>query len=217
LKLDVDASPDNIAAYEKYIGGRGVAIPAVAFVDYEGNLINKPPLDQAFDPEQFVGMMESTLELEEEFQQLREAVQKDSDNPEANAGLAVMYLQRGHFEKALPLAHRVFKLDPKNETGRLPELHINLGLYYGDQIDVDNAQDYFRKAETHFQAVIQKYTESEEYEPAHYYLGLTYAIQEKYDKAIATLEKLSDAKDSNTKAVAMQVLEQIKAQAAEPQ
>ena len=217
MKVDIEANPDNLAAYQRYIGGPGVGVPAVAFVDYEGNLINKPPLHLAFEPEQFAGMMENTLEVEEDFQRLRRGIKKNPSDPEMNAELALIYLQRGNFEKGLPLADKTFALDPKNKTGRLPALHINLGLYYGDHIDGENGQDYFQKAETHFRTVIQKYTKSEDYEPAHYYLGVAYAIQEKYDQAIATLEKLRDAKDPDTRAVAMQVLEQIKARAAEPE
>ena len=215
LKLDLDAGPHNVAAYKKYIGGPGVAIPAVALVDYEGNLIAKPPLQQVFEPENFVRMMENTLKVEAELQSLKTRIKSHPDDPQMNAELALIYLNRRDFEKGIRLAERSFTLDSKNESGLLPALHIKLGLYYGDHVDNKNAQDYFQKAETHFQTVIQKYSQSEDYEPAQYYLGVTYAIQEKYEKAIATLTQLQEATNPTTRELAMQVLQQIRAQASE--
>ena len=215
LKLDLDASPHNVTAYKKYIGGPGVAIPAVALVDYEGNLIAEPPLQQVFEPDSFVRIMENTLKVEAELQSLNKRIKSQPDNPQMNAELALIYLNRKAFKKGLRLAERSFTLDPKNESGLLPQLHIKLGLYYGDHVDDKNAQDYFQKAETHFQTVIQKYSQSGNYERAQYYLGVTYAIQKKYEKAIATLTKLQEAADATTRKLAIQVLEQVKAQAAD--
>lgn len=205
LKIDIEADPDNLAAYNRYIGGPGV--PAVAFVDFEGNLISKPSIALAFDPEKFVLEMEKTLEVEEDLKRLNAELGKNPDEPEANAQLALIYLQRNNLEKGLPLADKAFSLDSENKTGHLPALHINLGLYYGNHIDANNAEEYFQKAESHFQTVIQQYPDSKDYEPAHYYLAVIYVAQEMYDKAIPLLEKLSNASDPDTRTAAMQMLE----------
>ena len=47
----------------------------------------------------------------------------------------------------------------------------------------DNEKDYFRKAEELFQKVIDTYPDSKFYEDAQYYLGITYALQEKSELA----------------------------------
>ena len=207
LKLDVEANPDNLEAYQKYIGGPGVGVPALAFVDFEGNLISKPAITLAFDPDKFVLEMENTLDAEESLQRLKAVIEKDPDNPEANAQLALIYLKRNNLEKGKPLADKALTLDPENDTGRLPELHVTLGLYYGNHIDAENAEDFFQKAESHFQTVIRQYADSMDYEPAQYYLAVIYVAQEMYDKAMSLLEKLSNASDSDTRTAAMQMLE----------
>ena len=213
LKLDVEANPDNLEAYRKYIGGFGVGIPALAFVDFEGNFISKPEIALAFDPEKFVLEMENTLEVEEDLKRLKAEIGKNPDNPEANAQLALIYLQRNNLEKGMPLAENAFKLDTENKTGHLSVLHITLGLYYGNHIDDENAEDFFQKAESHFQTVIQQYPDSQDYEPAHYYLAVIYVAQEMYDKAIPLLEKLSNTSDADTRTAAMQMLEIARAEA----
>ena len=205
MKIDIEADPDNLAAYKKY--SRSPGIPAVAFVDFEGNLINEPEITLAFDPEKFVLEMENTLETEENRQRLKAVIEENPDNPEANAQLALIYLQRNNLENGLPLADKAFSLDSENKTGHLPALHINLGLYYGNHIDADNAEEYFQKAESHFRTVIQQYPDSKDYEPTHYYLAVIYVAQEMYNKAIPLLEKLSNASDADTRTAAMQMLE----------
>ena len=190
-----------------------MGVPALAFVDFEGNFISKPAIPLAFDPEKFVQEMENTLEVEEDLQRLKDVIEKNPDNPEANAQLALIYLQRNNLEKGMPLADKAFSLDSENKTGHLPALHINLGLYYGNYIDDENAEDYFQKAESHFHTVIQQYPDSKDYEPAHYYLAVIYMAQEMYDKAIPLLEKLSNASESDTRTAAMQMLEIAKEEA----
>ena len=190
-----------------------MGVPALAFVDFEGNFISKPAIPLAFDPEKFVVEMENTLEAEEDLHRFKAVIGKNPDDSEANAQLALIYLDRNNLEKGMPLADTAFRLDPKNETGHLPALHINLGLYYGNHINGENAEDYFQKAESHFQTVIEQYPESEDYEPAHYYIAVIYVAQEMYDKAIPMLEKLSNASDLDTRTAAMQMLEVVKEQA----
>ncbi|MDE0300934.1 MAG: tetratricopeptide repeat protein [Candidatus Poribacteria bacterium] len=205
LKIDIEADPDNLAAYKKY--SRSPGVPAVAFVDFEGNLISEPPINLAFDPEKFVLEMEKTLEVEEDLKRLNAKLGENPNDPEANAQIALIYLKRNNLEKGSPLADKAFNLDPENRTGHLPELHISLGLYYGNHIDDENAEEYFQKAESHFKAVIEQYSDSKDHEPAHYYLAVIYVAQEMYDQAIPLLEKLSDTSDADTRTAAMQMLQ----------
>lgn len=151
--------------------------------------------------------MENTLEVEENLQRLKAVIEENPDNPEANAQLALIYLKRNNLEKGKPLADKAFSLDSENKTGHLPELHVALGLYYGNHVDAENAEEYFQKAESHFKTVIQQYADSKDYEPAHYYLAVIFVAQEMYDEAIPLLEKLSNASDSDTRTTAMQMLE----------
>ncbi len=156
--------------------------------------------------------MESALKDEEEFKKLKEAVQRDTNDLKATAGLALIYIKRGKLEKGKPLFDTVVKHDPNNKTGLLPELYVNLGLQYGQNAAGENEKDYFQKAEKHFQIVIDKYSDSESYEPAQYYLGVTYAIQGKSQLAIATLEMLSNAKDDDIRKQAMLMLQRVKSE-----
>ena len=212
LKVNLEAGPEHAALYQKYGDGTG-SIPAIAFVSSEGGIINRPQAGSPvlFDAKEFAALMGETLEEEKKFRQLRAELKKTPNDAKTNVELAIIYAKRGNIETGQPLADKAIKLDPENKTGLLPELYVNLGLYYGQNTAGENAEDYFQKAETYFNTVIEKYSQSESYEQAHYYLGVTYAIQEKYELSIATLEKLTDAKDSDTKANAAEMLERIKA------
>ena len=53
----------------------------------------------------------------------------------------------------------------------------------------ENNKNYLQKAEEHFKAVTRKYPQSEFYEPAQLYLGITYSLQGKNPMAISLLEK----------------------------
>ena len=155
-------------------------------------------------------MMEGIFKEEEVFKALKVAVQKNPGDVKANAGLALIYIKRGKFELGKPLFDKVTKQDPKNTTGLLPDLYVNFGLHYGNSAAGDNAQDYFQKAEAFFQKVIDTYPDSQLYEDAQYYLGITYAIQEKSELAIATLEKLTDAKNEEIREQTAILLERLK-------
>ncbi len=154
--------------------------------------------------------MESTFKEEEAFKALQLAVQKNPKDPKANAGLALIYIKRGKLEQGKPLFDQVVKQDPSNETGLLPELYVNLALHYGQNAAGDNEKAYFQKAEKFFQKVINTYPDSKFYEDAQYYLGVTYAVQEKSELAITTLEKLSDAKNDEVRQQAAIWLERLK-------
>ena len=161
-------------------------------------------------PEEFFGVMESTFKEEEAFKELKVAVQKNPKDLKINAELALIYINRGKLEQGKPLFDKVVKQDPNNETGLLPELYVNLALHYGQNAAGKNEKDYFQKAEQFFQKVIDTYPDSKFYEDAHYYLGITYAIQGKSELAIATLEKLSDTKNEEIRQQAAMMLQRLK-------
>ena len=128
------------------------------------------------------------------------AVKLDPNNetgllPELYANFALFYIKRGEIERGKPLFDKVVKLDPNNKAGFLPELYVNLALHYGNNAAGEDQTNQFQKAEALFQKVIDTYPDSKFYEDAQYYLGITYALQEKSELAIATLEKLIDAED----------------------
>ncbi len=154
--------------------------------------------------------MESAFKQEEAFQELKVAVQKNPDDSKANAGLALIYIKRGNFEQGKPLFDKVVKQDPSNEMGLLPELYVNLALYYGQNAFGDNEKAYYQKAEEYLRVVVEKYSDSEFYEDAQHYLGITYALQEKVELAIAVFEKLIDAKDEKIREQAADILQHLK-------
>ena len=161
-------------------------------------------------PKEFFGVMKSIFKEEEAFKELKVAVQKNPDDSKANAELALIYIKRGKFEQGKPLFDKAVKQDPDNETGLLPELYVNVALHYGNSAAGDNETDHFRKAETLLQKVIDTYPDSKFYEDAQYYLGITYAIQEKSELAIATLEKLRDAKNEEIREQTAILLDRLK-------
>lgn len=130
--------------------------------------------------------------------------------PELYGNFALFHLKRGEIEQGKPLFDKVVKLDPNNEAGFLPELYVNLALYYGNNAAGDNETDYFQKAVELFQKVIDTYPDSKFYEDAQYYLGITYALQGKSELAIATLEKLTDAKNEEIRSETARLLERLK-------
>ena len=155
-------------------------------------------------------MMESISKEEEAFKELQVAVQKNPKDLKASAGLALIYIKRGKFEQGKPLFDKVVKQDPNNETGLLPELYVNVAIHYGNKAAGDNEKDYLQISEEFLQKVIDTYPDSKFYEEAQYYLGITYALQGKSELAIATLEKLTDAKDEVIRSETARLLERLK-------
>ena len=158
----------------------------------------------------FFGVMESTFKEEEVFKELKVAVQKKPNDSQANARLALIYIKRGKFEQGKPLFDKVVKQDPSNGTGLLPELYVSLALYYGQNAIGDKEKEYYQKAEEYLRIVVDKYSDSEVYEGAQHYLGITYALQEKVELAIAIFEELIDAEDEEIRKQAAQILQRLK-------
>ena len=158
--------------------------------------------------------MEDALEKETEFQETLKKLKAKSDDAKLNVQVALIYLERKQLDKAIPLSEKAFAQDPKNRSKLIPNLHNQLGLTYGNLLegtDAEKSEAYFEKAVSHFKTVIDKYPNSIVYEQAQYYLGVTYAIREHYEDAIAVLEKLSHhAKDANIRQSAEAMLERVK-------
>ncbi|MDE0317485.1 MAG: hypothetical protein OXM61_21620 [Candidatus Poribacteria bacterium] len=154
-----------------------------------------------------------------EFEKALLISEKMPDDVKLNNQFAIAYLGQRQLEKALPFSKKVFDNDPKNTSGLLPTLHIQLGVAYGNQIR-DKAEDIAaentKMALMHFQKVIDTYPKSDVYELAQLYLGVTYSISKQYDKSIEVLEKLvNHATDERVKLNAEANLKQVKELAAE--
>lgn len=168
------------------------AFPAVLFLSPDGGLIQKA--SGFLLPEQFSPIMESALEKEKIFMKQIAELDKMPEDAKLNAQVAITYLDRMQFEKALPISEKTFELDPKNGTGLIPNLHNQLGLAYaakGETAgDAKEMATYYEKAILHFKTVVDEYPKSDLNQPAQYYLGVTYALGEDYDSAISVLDKL---------------------------
>ena len=191
------------------------AYPAVLFVSPDGGLIQRA--SGFLTPEQFSPIMQDALKKEAAFQEKLEKLKAKSDDAKLNAQVALTYLERRQLEEAVSFSEKAFEHDPKNRTKLIPNLHNQLGLAYGALVEVamlentEEAEMSFEKAVSHFETVIDTYPNSRAYEPAQYYLGVTYAIKGHYEDAIAALEKLSHyAKDKNIRQSAEAMLERIK-------
>lgn len=188
------------------------AYPAVLFISPDGGLIKYH--SGYLPPDQFAPVMEDALEKENDFQEKLEKLEAKSDDAKLNAQVALVYLERKQLEKAVSLSEKVFEGDPRNRSKLIPDLHNQLGLTYGSLLegtDSEESETYFEKAVSHFKIVIDRYPKSKVYEPAQYYLGVTYAIREHFEDSIAVLEKLTHhAKDANIRQNAEAMLERVK-------
>ncbi len=207
VKVDIEL-PENQETTQRY---RITSIPAILFLSPGGGVVAQTSYAL---PNQFIPVMKEALETEKDFQQKLAKLKKKPENVELNGEVALTYFKRQQAEKALPISEKVFKLDPKNRTDLLPELHTQLGLHYGHQIEgktEEVAAENFQKAVKHFRTVIDTYPKSDFYESAQFYLGTTYAIKGKYVEAIDVLEKLTHhAKDPAVKQQAELTLTQVK-------
>lgn len=187
-----------------------IGIPAIIFLGPDGGVISQ---NEGFlPPEQFVPIMENALETEAAFQEKLAQLKEMPNDVKLNGEISLTYLERQQLVKAIPFSEKAFKGDAKNATGLLPKLHTALGTAYGmTPADDENVEAYREKAVTHLRTVIDSYPESDVHEHAQYYLGIVYAIQEKYDKSIEVLEKLvQHTTDDNIRMAAEAQLEQVR-------
>ena len=127
----------------------------------------------------------------QQFEKALPISKKMPDDLVLNRKFAFAYIGIQQPDKALPYSEKVFAKDPENTTGDVSKLHTQLGLAYAMQLQAKPSDDALaEKAVSHLQKVIEKYQASKEYEPAQYYLGVTYHIHKQFDKAILVLEKL---------------------------
>lgn len=176
--------------------------------------------------------MPDDVELNREFafyylgkDKIDEALQiseKMPDDVKLNNQIAITYLKKRNIEKALPYSKKVFEKDPKNSTGLLPSLHIQIGLAYAMKLQIEvgkegsDVSEFAEKAVMHFQKIIDKYPTSSDFETSQYYLGITYSLNKQYDKSIAVFEKLiNHSADDRIKQSATRQLERVKGLAAE--
>jgi len=163
--------------------------------------------------------------------QIDEALQiseKMPDDVKLNSRIAITYLKQREIdplqriELALPYSKKVIEKDPKNSSGLLPNLHIQIGLAYAMKLQVEagkegtDVSELAENAIMYFQTIIDKYPKSTNYETAQYYLGITYSLNKQYDKSIALFEKLiSHSTDDRIIQSATRQLERVKGLAAE--
>ena len=168
------------------------AFPVVLFLSPDGGLIQKAT--GFLLPEQFSPIMESALEKEKIFMNQLAELKKMPEDAKLNAQVAITYLDRMQFEKALPISEKAFELDPENSTELMPNLHSKLGFAYAEKgettKDAKEMATYYEKAILHFKTVVDEHPNSDVNEPAQYYLGITYALSGDYDSAISVLDKL---------------------------
>ena len=202
--------PDDLEAQEaaRRYGIR--SIPTITFLSKDGGFIGESI--GFLPPEQFAPVMENALQAEAAFQEKLAKLKEMPDDAKLNGEVALTYLERQQLEKAIPFSAKTLKGDADNTTGLLPTLHTALGTAYGMTPEEDeNAEAYRDKAVTHLRTVIDSYPKSDESEPAQFYLGMVYAIQEKYDESIEVLENLvQHATDDNIRMAAESQLEQVR-------
>lgn len=127
----------------------------------------------------------------QQFEKALPISEKLPDDLELNSQFALAYLKIQDLDKALPFSEKVFAKDTKNESGNVSKLHTQIGLVYARQLQTKPSdEDLAEKTVMHFQNVIENFPESNESEPAQYYLGVTYHILKQFDKAIIVLEQL---------------------------
>ena len=127
----------------------------------------------------------------QQFEKALPISEKLPDDLELNSQFALAYLNIQELDKALPFSEKVFAKDTKNESGHVTKLHTQIGLAYATQLQrTPSEENLGEKAVMHFQKVIDNFSESNEFEIAQYYLGITYHILKQFDKAIVVFEKL---------------------------
>ena len=141
------------------------------------------------------------------------------DDVKLNNEFAMTHLNRGQIEKALPYSQKVLDKDPKNKMGLLPDLHLKIGYTYAGMIRNSSGEvkeKNGKNAVKYFQSVIENYPDSNVFEAAQYYLGVTYSLTGDFDKSIEALEKLMNhTADERVKQSVQNEIQKVKQLAAE--
>ena len=145
--------------------------------------------------------------------------EKMSDDIKLNFEFVKAYLSKKQFGEALIISDTILALDPKNNSGLLPDMHYEIALGHARMIQrgpEELRQEYFDTAVAHFQMVIDKYPDSIRNEISQLYLGVTYSLVGKYDTSIEVFEKLiNHTSDENIKKQAEANLNRVKQSAAD--
>lgn len=145
--------------------------------------------------------------------------EKMPDDIMLNYEFVKAYLSKRQFGEALIISDTILALDPKNDSGILPDMHYEIALGHARMIQnspEELRQGYFDTAVAHFQMVINKYPDNVRNEISQLYLGVTYSLVGKYDTSIEVLEKLiNHTSDENMKKQAENNLLRIKQSAAD--
>lgn len=192
-------------------------MPTVIFLDASGSDV-LGQFSGYLPAEEYWQEMQQALD----FVKLQEQYEKNPEDVQLNLKLALAYLERAMLEKAQPMAQRVLKADPDNTLGHavqihhslaranavdgnfeqaeehlkkvrlwdeegkhLPQLNFELGYQYLNQNQPDKAVSYLQK-------VYQEYTESEMADPARFFTGLAYALQERYEEALPLMRDYAE-------------------------
>ncbi len=141
------------------------------------------------------------------------------DDVKLNNEFAMTHLNRGQIEKALPYSQKVLDKDPDNTMGLIPDLHLKIGLTYAGMIQNSSGEDAIKNGKNavkYFRNVIEKYPDSNVFETAQYYLGVTYSLTGDFEKAIELLEKLTNhTANERMKQSAQSAIQRVKQLAAE--
>lgn len=141
------------------------------------------------------------------------------DDVKLNNEFAMTHLNRGQIDKALPYSQKVLDKDPENKMGLLPDLHLKIGYTYAGMIRNSSGEDtvkYGKNAVKYLQSVVENYPDSNVFESAQYYLGVTYSLTGDFDKSIEVLEKLMNhTENERIKQSAKNAIQSVKQLAAE--
>lgn len=91
------------------------------------------------------------------------------NDPETVYEAAVWFLERGDGRRGLPLAERLFKVDPKNQKGFHASMRLHLGLYFAT-----HKAKLAHRAIEEFREVINRFPNTKEAEEARFYLAVTH-------------------------------------------
>ena len=154
-----------------------------------------------------------------DFEKALKIKEKMPDDVQLNFEFVKAYLSQRQFGEALIISDTILEVDPKNNSGILPDLHYEIALGHARMIansPEELRQGYFDTAVAHFKKVIDKYPDSPRNEISQLYLGVTYSLVGEYDTSIELLEKLiNHTTDENMKAQAEVNLNNIRQSAAD--
>lgn len=98
---------------------------------------------------------------------------------------AVWFLERGDGRRGLPLAQKLFRLDPENRKGYHAPMRLHLGLYFAT-----HQTRLAHRAIDEFREVIRRFPKTREAEEARFYLSVTHLALGQDDEARKALNEV---------------------------